>query len=158
MRVSGHDDLYCNQNTTGLLALTLTPTFHFSQWKDGNYYFSQGLTRLEMMNCFTALLADESGFIISAELVLVGTLLVIGLVVGMVEIQNSLNAELNDVADAIGSLNQSYTFSGMSSQKKNGGFKGKIAGSSFNDTRDECDNNQCDLSCDAPVAESYKGW
>ena len=48
------------------------------------------------------LLHDESGFIISAELVLVATLLVIGMIVGMSEVQHAVVQELNDVADAIG--------------------------------------------------------
>lgn len=103
-----------------------------------------------------ALLTDESGFIVSAELILVATLLVIGLVVGLSEIQHALNAELNDVADAIGSINQSFYYSGFSARKDWCTVKSSVAGSSFNDTVDDCDNNQCDLSCDSPKAESYK--
>ena len=62
------------------------------------------------------LLRDEAGFIVSAELVLVATLLVIGLIVGLSSIQHAVVAELNDVADAIGKLNQSYTFNEFSKQ------------------------------------------
>ena len=63
------------------------------------------------------LFQDEAGFIVSAELVLVATLLVIGLIVGLSEVQHAIVSELNDVADAIGSLNQSYCFSGFSAVK-----------------------------------------
>ena len=42
--------------------------------------------------------ADEAGFIISAELVLVATILVIGLIVGMVSLRNQVVEELVDVA------------------------------------------------------------
>lgn len=109
-----------------------------------------------MYNVFTSLINDESGFIVSAELVLVATILVIGLIVGMSEIQHAINAELNDVADAIGSLNQTYFYSGFSATKMNGSTKSYVEGSYFNDTADDCDNNQCDISCDYPTAESSK--
>ncbi|MEZ6058366.1 MAG: hypothetical protein R3C01_16825 [Planctomycetaceae bacterium] len=103
----------------------------------------------------TQLLKDEAGFVVSAELVLVATLVVIGLVVGLSSIQHALNAELNDVADAIGNLNQSYSFSGFS-KSKNGGRSIYSRGSSFTDTVDECDNDQCMIDCDNPVYEGPK--
>ncbi|MEZ6067721.1 MAG: hypothetical protein R3B90_18880 [Planctomycetaceae bacterium] len=111
----------------------------------------------------TAFLHDESGFIVSAELVLVSTLVVLGMIVGLSEIQHSINAELNDVADAIGSINQSYAYSGFSKwQQYNSGFKGYFGakaftrGSAFWDVTDECDLNQCQISCDGPVGEGPK--
>ena len=63
---------------------------------------------------------DESGFIVSAELVLVATIVVIGLLVGLVEVQWGVVGELNDVGDAIGSLNQSFQFCGFSVVKTQG--------------------------------------
>lgn len=109
-----------------------------------------------MNNVFTSLVNDEAGFIVSAELVLVATILVIGLIVGMSEVQHALNAELNDVAEAIGSLNQSYFYSGFSATKMDGSTKSFVEGSAFNDLADDCDNNQCDISCDYPSSESPK--
>ncbi|WP_339745904.1 hypothetical protein [uncultured Rubinisphaera sp.] len=104
-----------------------------------------------------ALLNDESGFIVSAELVLIATILVIGLIVGLSSIQHAVVAELNDVGDAIGSLNQSYYFTGFSKQKSfGGGVAAYTRGSSFNDETDDCDNDQCDIACDAPVSEGPK--
>ena len=47
---------------------------------------------------------DENGFLVSSELVLIATLLVIGLIVGLSEIQHGVVQELNDVGDAIGIL------------------------------------------------------
>ncbi len=102
------------------------------------------------------LLNDEAGFIVSAELVLVATILVIGMIVGLSEVQHAVVAELNDVADAIGNLNQSYCFSGFSKAKQHGSFAAYTRGSIFNDTQDECDNNQCDIDCDVPVNEGPK--
>ena len=92
-----------------------------------------------------ALMNDESGFIVSSELVLIATILVIGLIVGLSSIQHAVVAELNDVGDAIGSLNQSYLYTAAYTR-----------GSSFVDSVDDCDNDQCDISCDAPVSEGPK--
>ncbi len=99
---------------------------------------------------------DEAGFVVSAELVLISTLLVLGLIVGLSEVQHAVVQELNDVGDAIGSVNQSYMYSGFSAQKTGGrGIKSFSRGSAFSDVGDDCDNNQCDITCDAPVAERY---
>ena len=103
------------------------------------------------------LLNDEAGFIVSAELVLIATLLVIGLIVGLSEVQHAIVAELNDVADAIGELNQCYSYTGFSKEKSFGnGVAAVTYGSDFEDQRDDCDNNQCDITCDAPTNETNK--
>ena len=106
---------------------------------------------------FRTLLADESGFIISAELVLVATILVIGLVVGLSEVQHAIAGELNDVSEAIGSLNQSYCFSGFSVRKKSG-CESFVSGSAFQDHIDECDRNECFIACEAPQPEKPKNY
>lgn len=100
----------------------------------------------------TRLFQDDRGFIVSAELVLVATLLVIGLIVGLSEVQHAVVAELNDVGDAIGNLNQSYKVSGFSKTTK-----AYSRGSFFVDTEDACDNDQCEIDCDRPVQEGPKG-
>lgn len=56
---------------------------------------------------------DEDGFIVSAELVLVATIVVIGLIVGLVCVRNQVVQELVDVGQAIGSLSQTYAFGGI---------------------------------------------
>lgn len=103
------------------------------------------------------LISDESGFIVSAELVLVATIVVIGMIVGLSEIQHALVAELNDVADAIGKLNQSYGYRGFSKvNNTKGGVGAFTRGSAFVDTMDECDMDQCQIDCDRPVDEGLK--
>ena len=102
------------------------------------------------------LLNDEAGFIVSAELVLVATLLVIGLIVGLSEVQHAVVSELNDVGDAIGELNQSYSFSGFNKCDNGGRIHAVSYGSDFGDTIDDCDKNQCDIACDAPIDETRK--
>ena len=57
---------------------------------------------------------DEGGAIISAELVLVMVILVIGMIVGLVCLRDAVVAELADLADALGSINMSYAFTGVS--------------------------------------------
>lgn len=105
-----------------------------------------------MFSVAASLLHDEAAFVVSAELVLVATIVVIGMIVGLSEVQHSVVSELNDVADAIGSLNQSYCFSGFSAYKGHGQVKSMTAGSAFRDVADDCDNNQCELSCHTPAS------
>ena len=99
---------------------------------------------------------EETGFIISTELVLVATMVVIGLIAGLVEVSFAVVGELNDISEAIGSLNQSYSFTGFTSTKTGGAIKAQTFGSAFVDHVDSCDGNECTLGCDAPVPEASK--
>ncbi len=85
---------------------------------------------------------DEAGFIVSAELVLVATISVLGLIVGLSEVSWGINEELEDVGSAFGSVNQSFSYRGAY------GHKGIMAGSYFGDEVDYCDG-QWDLACDS---------
>ena len=83
---------------------------------------------------------DEAGFIISAELVLVLTIAVLGMVVGLVSVRDSLLNEMCDISSAFGAVNQSFDFRGAS--KEASGAKGHhaiVAGAGFADTTDDCD-------------------
>lgn len=51
---------------------------------------------------------DEGGFVNSMELILVATLAVLGLIVGLVALRDSVTQELGDTGAAVGQLNQSY--------------------------------------------------
>lgn len=81
------------------------------------------------------LFTDEAGFLISAELMLISTILVLGMVVGLSEVSHAVNHELNDLASAFGSVNQSYRYGGMFDDHKGGHH-----GSRFNDSSDHCDS------------------
>ncbi len=88
---------------------------------------------------------DEAGVIISAELVLVLTVAVLAMVVGLSEVAVAVNTELNDVSNAFGALNQSYSYTGFQSVC-NGKMKGATGGGCFVDSIDDCDTNTtCDL-------------
>ncbi len=92
------------------------------------------------MNILNQLKHDEAGFIVSAELILVSTIVVLGLIVGLAEVSHGVNQELEDVGSAFGSINQSYHFA-MSH-----GPKGFMPGSCFTDYQDACDG-QWDVTC-----------
>ena len=100
-----------------------------------------------MTNIFTALLNDENGFLVSAELVLVSTILIMGLVVGLTEVSFAVNNELEDVASAIGSVNQSFYANGAHSRGKS-----CSAGSEFQDSVDNCDG-QFDIVSSGYIGE-----
>jgi len=96
------------------------------------------------------LVRDEAGFVVSAELVLIATVCVLALVVGLSEVATAINHELNDVASAFGSLNQSYSVAGFK------GCKAYFSGSCFKDHVDDCDLTG--IACDGQiVGESPKG-
>lgn len=76
---------------------------------------------------------DEAGFVVSAELVLIATILVLGLIVGLVTVRDQIVQELGDVAQAFAQINQSYSFSGVT------GHTSATSGSQFIDTSDYCD-------------------
>ena len=99
------------------------------------------------MTLLHALYRDEAGFVVSAELVMIATISVLSLIVGLVEIQTGVDQELEDVASAVGSINQSFHYNGLQSCEKSG-----TAGSRFTDGQDECDDD-CDVQFAAPRPE-----
>ncbi|MEK6261358.1 MAG: branched-chain amino acid aminotransferase [Planctomycetota bacterium] len=93
-----------------------------------------------------ALWNDEAGFIVSAELVLIATIAVLAMVVGLSEVANALNQELEDVASAFGSVNQSFRYQGLC------GHGGHSGGTCFEDRIDFCDS-ACDVIGTHPTGE-----
>ena len=88
------------------------------------------------MTMFRKLWNDENGFIVSSELVLIATILVIGMIVGLKSVRDSVVTELADVAQAIANLDQSYSYSGTQ------GHAAFTDGSIFTDAEDFCDSAQ----------------
>ncbi len=97
------------------------------------------------MKVIRRLWADEGGFVVSTELVLIGTTLVIGMIVGLTEVRNQVVQELADLAIAIGNVNQSYNYSTVT------GHTAVTAGSLFEDNDDVCDNDGIDPTDEAPA-------
>ena len=86
------------------------------------------------MRVLTQLWRDDMAFVVSAELVLIGTILVLGMIVGLATVRDQVVQELGDFALAIAQVNQSYSWSGIT------GHSSSVAGSVFLDTLDFCDN------------------
>jgi Flp pilus assembly pilin Flp len=87
-----------------------------------------------MSNTLKKLWNDETGLIVSGELVLICTLGVLAMVVGLHAVAKSINAEMNDVAGAFGALDQSYWYAGLSKS----GYAA-VAGGGYIDAGDYCD-------------------
>ncbi len=55
---------------------------------------------------------DEAGFVVTVEMILVATVVVIGIVAGLTVVRDAILAELQDTANAINAVNQSYGIAG----------------------------------------------
>jgi Flp pilus assembly pilin Flp len=86
---------------------------------------------------------DEHGVVLSAELILITTILVIGLVSGLTCLQQAVVSEFHDIGRAITALNQSYAFSSFLGCPKWWGRASFTAGSRFTDVADGCVGGNC---------------
>jgi len=93
-----------------------------------------------MTNTIQQLWSDDAGVIISAELVLVLTIAVLSMIVGLNELASGVITELADVSDAIGHLDQTYSYTSFRSLKLDETDKSRVVGSAFKDEPDSCDN------------------
>jgi hypothetical protein len=71
---------------------------------------------------------DDCGALIATEWVFVGTILVLGIITGLVAVRQAVISELTEFANAVMALNQSYSFSGQTN------CEASTAGSSGSDT------------------------
>ena len=71
---------------------------------------------------------DDAGALIATEWVFVATILVLGSITGLVAVRQAVISELVEFANAVMSLNQSYSFSGQSN------CESSTAGSQYIDT------------------------
>jgi hypothetical protein len=67
-----------------------------------------------MNRLFTKLWNDDAGALIAMEFLFVATILIIGIIVGLVNLRGAINAELSELGNAILALSQGYTISGTS--------------------------------------------
>jgi len=87
------------------------------------------------MKKFVSFLSDDSGFLLSSESVIVGTLLVLGLIVGVAEVRNAVVEELGDYSQAVAWLSQDFEYTSVSSANITSGLS--TAGSLFSDSAEE---------------------
>lgn len=86
---------------------------------------------------------DESGLILSAELILIVTIGVLGLVTGLTCVQQALVSELQDFSMAMQSLNQSFATPSYRGCMKWWGRTSWVSGSAYIDLADGCVGNGC---------------
>ena len=67
-----------------------------------------------MQKMLRRLWADDCGALIATEWVFVATILVLGIITGLVAVRQALISELTEFANAVMALNQSFSFSGQS--------------------------------------------
>lgn len=67
-----------------------------------------------MKSALKRFIGSEDGFLLSSEALLIATIAVLGLLVGLVAVRDAVVNELGDFSQAIGLLNQSYTYPGVS--------------------------------------------
>lgn len=77
---------------------------------------------------------DEGGFVVSVELILIATIMLIGLLAGMTSIRDAVLSELSDVAGAVQDMNQSYRIYGVR------GHSASTSGMDYLDRGDFCDS------------------
>lgn len=77
---------------------------------------------------------DEAGAIVSAEIVLVATILVIAMVTGLASLRDAVVTELADVGAAIANVDQTYTVGGITAHSA------AISSSGYSDVADFCDD------------------
>ncbi|QDT33694.1 hypothetical protein [Thalassoglobus polymorphus] len=78
-----------------------------------------------MNTLFNAFWQDEIGFVVSAELVLVSTVGVLGVIAGLSHVRGAVVEEYKDLGDSFRSIDQSFSYSGFR------GCKAFTAGSAF---------------------------
>jgi hypothetical protein len=79
---------------------------------------------------------DECGFVLTTEMTMVASVLVLGLTAGLVTVRDQMVQELADTAMAISSLNQSYSFSAVTA------CNASTAGMQFMDENDFGEENE----------------
>ena len=95
------------------------------------------------------------GFVQTAELVLLSTVLVTGLTVGLVNVRDAVTTELEDVAQSIGALDQSYSIRGVESSSGSNEYN-YVAGSEWVDAQDDFpagDDGVISFTSVAPAAD-----
>lgn len=96
---------------------------------------------------------EESGAIVSAEVILIASILVIGVIVGLKSVRDAVVSEWADVGQALANIDQSYWFSATA------GHHGFTGGGQFNDLADFCDqaewgphqDSKCVVICDSSL-------
>ncbi len=102
-----------------------------------------------MKNLLKSFVCGEEGFLMSTEGILIGTVAILGMLVGLVAVRDAVALELQDFGVAVGSLSQEYIFVGISD-----GTTSTVAGSAFNDATEASDAASINVTSPTGVAET----
>jgi Flp pilus assembly pilin Flp len=96
---------------------------------------------------------DEDGFVATTDMLLIAAIVVLGTVVGLVTLRDSVVQEFADVAQALAALNQSYEYEGTNFDNDTGlpidADECYVAGSFYEDATDAGQGD------DTPGAEPF---
>ncbi|MEI7700020.1 MAG: hypothetical protein WCK86_09500 [Planctomycetia bacterium] len=87
-----------------------------------------------MKKMILAFVRGEEGFLLSTEALLIGTIAVLGLIVGLAEVRNAVVQELGDFSQAVAYLNQDYAYTSITSSNVTGSIQ--TAGATYVDAPD----------------------
>lgn len=87
------------------------------------------------------LFRDEAGVVITAEIIIIATVGLLSLIAGWNAVSNSLAFELGDIANSVGSLNQSFSYRGLSA-----GQHANCSGGGFADSAQTFTVNTVDVA------------
>jgi hypothetical protein len=87
-----------------------------------------------MKNLAMRLWRDEAGFVISTEIILVTTILLLGLIVGLATFRDAVLEELADSGEAINNIAQNFSWSSIT------GHNSSVGGSLVTDVEDFCED------------------
>ncbi len=87
-----------------------------------------------MKKMILAFVRGEEGFLLSTEALLIGTIAVLGLIVGLAEVRNAVVQELGDFSQAVAYLNQDYAYTSITSTNGTTGIQ--TSGSVYVDAPD----------------------
>lgn len=105
-----------------------------------------------MKTVINRLWTEQTGAIVSAEIMLAATILVLGVIVGLKSVRDSVATELADVGQAFSTINQSYCYSGTS------GHAASSGGGEYQDKADFCDNNSNNNHCPSAKCVNVAAW
>ena len=89
------------------------------------------------MKVLHRLWAEDGGFVISTEAIVILTMIICATVVGWQAVREAVVSELADIGAAIAAIDQSYSYAGFE------GHSAACHGSFFDDGPDFCDDTSC---------------
>ena len=93
---------------------------------------------------------DETGGILCAEIVMVGTVLVCGVITGLASLRDAVITELGDLAAAVGAFDQSFTVMGVTGHSGASASASNVDLTDLGDVPDPQQQIRCLIIC-SPV-------